>query len=138
VVKGSGEFLRVVLVDTDTARSALLGQALQDQGFEVVERLSPGPSLLAQVARIMPDMIVIDTDSPDRDMLESVSLLSEHNPLPVVMFTDEDDDTVVREAIRSGVSGYIARNTDPDRVRSIMRVATVSYTHLTLPTICSV
>lgn len=121
--KGRGEFLRVVLVDTDTARSALLGQALQDQGYEVVERLSPGPSLLAKIAHIMPDMIVIDTDSPDRDMLESVSLLNQHNPLPVVMFADEDDDTVVREAIRSGVSGYIARNTDPERVRSIMRVA---------------
>lgn len=121
--KGKGEFLRVVLVDTDTARSALLGQALQDQGYEVVERLSPGPSLLAKIANIMPDMIVIDTDSPDRDMLESVSLLNQHNPLPVVMFANEDDDTVVREAIRSGVSGYIAHNTDPERVRSIMRVA---------------
>ena len=121
--KGKDEFLKVVLVDTDTARSALLGRALQDQGYEVVARLSPGPNLLAQVAKIMPDMIVIDTDSPDRDMLESVSLLNQHNPLPVVMFANEDDDDVVREAIRSGVSGYIARNTDPERVRSIMRVA---------------
>lgn len=115
--------LKVMLVDEDKARSALLAEALKNNGYQVVSRVEPGPSLLAKVAQVMPDMIVVDTDSPSRDMLESVSLLNEHNPLPVVMFADEDHDTVVQEAMRSGVSGYIVRNTEPERVESIMRVA---------------
>jgi len=115
--------LNVLLVDSDTARSALLSQALQDQGYKVIARVQPGANLLALIASYMPDLVVIDTDSPDRDMLESMSLLNQHNPMPVVMFADEDNDVVVREAIRSGVSGYVARNTDPKRVRSIMQVA---------------
>lgn len=119
----SEQLLKVLLVDTETARSALLSQALQDQGYQVIGRVTPGPSLLANIARHMPDLVVIDTESPNRDMLESMSLLSEHNPLPVVMFAEDDSDVVVREAISSGVSGYVARNTDPDRVRSIMKVA---------------
>ncbi|MBN2865729.1 MAG: ANTAR domain-containing protein [Thiotrichales bacterium] len=117
------DLLKVLLVDSDTARSALLSQALQDQGYEVIARVQPGANLLAMIANFMPDMVVIDTDSPDRDMLESMSLLNQHNPMPVVMFADEDNDVVVREAIRSGVSGYVARNTDSKRVRSIMQVA---------------
>ena len=117
------DLLKVLLVDSDTARSALLSQALQDQGYEVIARVQPGANLLAMIASFMPDMVVIDTDSPDRDMLESMSLLNQHNPMPVVMFADEDNDVVVREAIRSGVSGYVARNTDSKRVRSIMQVA---------------
>lgn len=115
--------LNVLLVDSDTARSALLSQALQDQGYDVIARVQPGANLLALIASYTPDLVVIDTDSPDRDMLESMSLLNQHNPMPVVMFADEDNDVVVREAIRSGVSGYVARNTDPKRVRSIMQVA---------------
>ncbi len=115
------------MVDSDCARSALLSQALQDQGYIVIARVQPGPDLLANIARHLPDLVVIDTDSPNRDMLESMSLLNEHNPLPVVMFADEDSDVVVREAIRAGVSGYIARNTDPERVRSIMKVAVARF-----------
>ena len=114
---------KVLLVDSEVKRSALLSQALQDQGYEVIARVQPGPSLLASISRYSPDLVVIDTDSPNRDMLESMSLLSEHNPLPVVMFAEDDSDVIVREAISSGVSGYVARNTDPDRVKSIMKVA---------------
>lgn len=117
------ELLKVLLVDSDCGRAALLSQALQDQGYEVIARVNPGPNLLAVISQYMPDVVVVDTESPNRDMLESVSLLNEHNPLPVVMFAEDDSDVVVREAISSGVSGYVARNTDPVRVKSIMKVA---------------
>lgn len=117
------ELLKVLLVDSDSGRAALLSQALQDQGYEVIARVNPGPNLLAVIAQNMPDVVVVDTESPNRDMLESVSLLNEHNPLPVVMFAEDDSDVVVREAISSGVSGYVARNTNPERVKTIMKVA---------------
>lgn len=112
-----------MLVDTDSARSALLAQALEDAGFSVVSKESPGPSLLAKVARVLPDMIVIDTETPDRDMLESMSILSEHNPMPVVMFADSDNEKVVQEAIRSGVSGYISGGVDKATIKSVMNVS---------------
>ncbi|MBD3754042.1 MAG: ANTAR domain-containing protein [Gammaproteobacteria bacterium] len=115
--------IRVMLVDKDMGRSALLAQALTDHGYEVIARVEPGPGLLSNVARFMPDMIVVDTESPDRDILESMYLLNEHNPLPVIMFADEDNERVIQEAIRSGVSGYIVRGVDMQRVKPIMSVA---------------
>ncbi|WP_319557884.1 ANTAR domain-containing response regulator [Thiomicrorhabdus sp.] len=121
------EMMKVMLVDNESARSALLAQALADHGYKVVARVQPSPNLLAMVARYMPDMVVIDTDSPDRDILESMSLLNEHNPLPVVMFADEDNETVIQEAIRSGVSGYIVRDVDKERVKSVMNVAVARF-----------
>ncbi|KUJ74940.1 hypothetical protein AVO42_06110 [Thiomicrospira sp. XS5] len=123
----SGEPTRVMLVDNESARAALLSKALEDHGYQVVARVAPGPSLLSKVAKIMPDMIVIDTDSPDRDILDSMSLLNEHNPMPVVMFADEDNETIIQEAIRSGVSGYIAKGVDKERVNSIMSVAVARF-----------
>lgn len=112
-----------MLVDNETVRSAMLSQALSDAGYQVISRVKPGPDLLARVAQCMPDMVVIDTDSPDRDILESMHLLNEHNPLPVVMFADEDNEVIIQEAIRSGVSGYIVKGVDMDRVNSIMNVS---------------
>lgn len=115
--------LKVMLVDNETVRSAMLSQALTDGGYDVIARVKPGPDLLARVAQYMPDMVVVDTDSPDRDILESMHLLNEHNPLPVVMFADEDNEVIIQEAIRSGVSGYIVKGVDMDRVNSIMNVS---------------
>jgi len=115
--------LKVLLVDEDSERSRLLCDALKKEGFDLVDRVQPGPNLLAKVSQLMPDMIVIDTASPDRDILESMFLLNEHNPLPVVMFADEDNETIIHEAIRSGVSGYIAKDVDMTRVKSILNVA---------------
>lgn len=112
-----------MLVDNETLRSAMLSQALNDSGYEVIARIKPGPGLLAQVDKHKPDMIVIDTDSPDRDILESMHLLSEHNPLPVVMFADEESETIIQEAIRSGVSSYVVKGVDMERVNSIMNVS---------------
>ena len=123
LIVANKELLKVLLVDSDSARSALLSQALLDQGYEVIARIAPGPNLLANVASHMPDLVVIDTESPNRDMLESMTLLNKHHPLPVVMFSEDDSDTVVREAISSGVSGYVAHNIDAERVKSIMKVA---------------
>lgn len=115
--------LKVMLVDNESVRSAMLSQALSDCGYEVIARVKPGPSLLAKVAQHMPDMVVVDTESPDRDILESMHLLNEHNPLPVVMFADEDNEVIIQEAIRSGVSGYIVKGVDMNRVNAIMNVS---------------
>ncbi|HHS99317.1 MAG TPA: ANTAR domain-containing protein [Thiomicrospira sp.] len=115
--------IKVMLVDNETVRSAMLSQALADSGYEVIARVKPGPNLLAKVAQFMPDMVVVDTDSPDRDILESMHLLNEHNPLPVVMFADEENEVIIQEAIRSGVSGYIVKGVDMGRVNSIMNVS---------------
>jgi len=71
----------------------------------------------------MPDMVVLDTDLPDRHILEIMHLLNEHNPFSVVMFAYEDNEVIIQEAIRSGVSGYIVKGVDMDRVNSIMNVS---------------
>jgi len=115
--------IKVMLIDNESVRSAILSQALLDSGYEVIARVKPGPNLLAKVAQYMPDMVVVDTESPDRDILESMHLLNEHNPLPVVMFADEENEVIIQEAIRSGVSGYIVKGMDMDRVNSIMSVS---------------
>lgn len=112
-----------MLVDNESVRSAMLAKALSDSGYSVIARVKPGPGLLAQVAIHLPDMVVVDTESPDRDILESMHLLSEHNPLPVVMFADEENEVIIQEAIRSGVSSYVVKGVDMERVNSIMNVS---------------
>lgn len=115
--------LTVMLVDDQPARAALLEQALRDHRFDVIARLSSAAGLAEQVAKLGPDVIVIDLDSPDRDTLENMALLHRDNPHPVVMFADEGDAATIERAVRAGVSAYVVDGLNPARVKAIVDVA---------------
>ncbi len=115
--------LRVMLVDEDAERSQILQEALQQAGYEVVARLGSGSDLAAQVGETQPDVIIIDMDSPDRDILEHLCSISRDQPRPVVMFTHDDDSTKMRAALRAGVSAYVVRGLESERVKPIVEVA---------------
>jgi response regulator NasT len=116
-----------MLVDDQPARAAILEQALTDAGCTVVARLSSAQGLMKRVEEHQPDAIIIDIESPDRDMLEHMSVLNQHNPKPVIMFSDEDDSSTIEKAIRAGVSAYIVDGLNPKRVKSIMDVAVARF-----------
>jgi two-component system, response regulator / RNA-binding antiterminator len=112
-----------MLVDDQPARAALLEQALRDHSYTVIERLSTAAGLAEQVARLEPDVIIIDIESPDRDTLENMAVLNRDNPHPVVMFAAEGDTGAIERAVRAGVSAYVVDGLNPARVKTIVDVA---------------
>ncbi len=114
---------RVMLVDDTPTRSAILEQALLDQGLIVVCRLESAQGLIKNVEVHQPDIIIMDLESPDRDTLENMTVLNQHNPKPVIMFSDEDDSQIIAQAVQAGVSAYIVDGLNPSRVKPIMDVA---------------
>lgn len=115
--------LRVMLIDQNAGRAALLEQALRDNGHEVVARLAAREDILAPVAAFKPDIIIIDMDSPDRDTLESMRTISREQPRPIVMFADDGDSEMIANAVRAGVSAYVVDGLQPQRLKPIMDVA---------------
>ncbi|MDB6059961.1 MAG: chemotaxis protein CheY [Verrucomicrobiaceae bacterium] len=119
--------LTVMLVDDQPARAALLEQALLDHSYKVIARLSSAEGLAGQVARLQPDVIIIDIESPDRDTLEHMTSLHRDNPRPVVMFSEEGDTKAIERAMRAGVSAYIVDGLNPARVKTIVDVAVARF-----------
>jgi len=115
--------LKVMLVDDQPARAALLEQALRDHQFSVIARLSSAAGLAEQVEKLQPDIIIIDIESPDRDTLENMAILHRDNPRPVVMFAEEGDSGTIERAVRAGVSAYVVDGLNPSRVKPIVDVA---------------
>lgn len=115
--------LKVMLVDDQPARAALLEQALRDNHFSVIARLSSAAGLAEQVEKLQPDIIIIDIESPDRDTLENMAILHRDNPRPVVMFAEEGDSGTIERAVRAGVSAYVVDGLNPSRVKPIVDVA---------------
>ncbi len=119
--------LRVLLVDEDLDRRALLHEALNAADFEVVISTESGGDLLGVVRQVQPDVIVIDVDAPDRDTLENMCCIARDMPRPVVMFTHDEDTEKMRTAIRAGVSAYIVGSITSERVKPIVDVAVLRF-----------
>jgi response regulator NasT len=115
--------MRVLLVDEDPDRAAQLHAALQAAGYTVTAHVASAAHLLAQVRASEPDVIIIDRDSPDRDTLEHVCLLTRDQPRPIVMFSDDGDRTAIRAAVDAGVSAYVVGGLTAERIRPIVDVA---------------
>ena len=115
--------MRVLVVDESDERAALLREALTAAGHEVAASLSSPLELLHAVETLLPDVIVIDTESPTRDVLEHVVMVSQSSPRPIVMFATDSGGAAIRDAVRAGVSAYVVDGLDSSRVNSIVEVA---------------
>lgn len=115
--------LRILLIDDTEKKVGRLKAALGEAGFEVIEAGNLSIDLPACVETVRPDVVLIDTESPGRDVMEQVVLVSRDRPRPIVLFTDEHDPGVMRQAIQAGVSAYIVEGIHATRLRPILEVA---------------
>ena len=119
--------LRVLVVDESAERAELLREGLLRAGHEVTATLSSPLALLKTIEELKPDVIVIDMDSPSRDVLEHLVFVSQHTPRPVVMFAQDDAPETIRAATRAGVSAYVVDGLDRDRIKSIIEAAVARF-----------
>lgn len=119
--------MRVLVVDESAERAEILREGLRLAGHEVTASLTSAVALLKMIEELAPDVIVIDTESPSRDVLEHLVVMSQHTPRPVVMFATDQAPETIREAVRAGVSAYVVDGLDPARVKTIVDVAVARF-----------
>lgn len=119
--------LRVLLFEESHDRAELVREGLARAGHDVVVTIGSALELLPAIERARPDVIVIDTESPSRDAIEHLCVVSQSSPRPIVMFASDDRSDAIREALRAGVSAYVVDGLDPARIRSIIEVAVARF-----------
>lgn len=117
-----------VLIVTDPDAEAADGSlaisaSLSDAGYLVLGVRAGDASLPGAMARLRPDVIVVKTDSAVRDVLEHIVMATRDERRPIVMFTDDPDRPTMRSAIGAGVSAYVVKGLQPERVQAVIDVA---------------
>ncbi len=112
--------LKIAIVDESPVRAAILEDGLREAGFVQVERITETRNLLARVYALDPDVILIDLESPSRDMLEQMFQMSRVVKRPVAMFVDQSDRASIQAAVDAGVSAYIVGGLKKERITSIL------------------
>lgn len=120
--------IKVLLIENDDAKAQAVMVALGKQKYDITHVSDGGLALLKVVDMNQPDLIIMDVESPDRDIVESLNQMSLINPKPVVMFSEQGDAAMIQSLVKSGVSAYIVGDVDPARVKSIVDIAIARFT----------
>jgi response regulator NasT len=113
--------MRLLLIDPDPARAALVVEGLADIAPQELRHVAQLDE--RELSAFAPDLVVIACDSPDRDTLESLREATAQNQRPVVMFVDRSEPGLGEQAVQAGVAAYVVGGVQRERVRSILEVA---------------
>ena len=119
--------LKILVIDESRSRAGDICAGLALAGHQVVAVLASTDDLAGEVARIRPDVILIDTESPSRDTLEHLAAMERDMPRPVIIFAQESDDAAIRGAIGAGVAAYVVDGLEPARIKPIIEVAVARF-----------
>jgi response regulator NasT len=115
------------LEQAERSRSLRIG--LLESGFNLVASLPADVFLTERLAQLQPDMIIVDAESDARDCLEHVVMATRDERRPIVLFTNDDDTSQVKDAVAAGVSAYIVAGLESARIRPILDVAMARFEH---------
>ncbi len=103
-------------------RRAILESGLKASGFADVTVLETTFGIVERIFKLDPDVILIDLESPSRDILEQMFEVSRIVRRPIAMFVDDSDGPTITAAIDAGVSAYIVDGLKKERVRPIVEM----------------
>ncbi|MGP3967702.1 response regulator [Streptomyces sp. 6N223] len=117
--------IRVLLADDQVLVRAGFRALLDAQpDISVVGEAADGEEALALVRDMRPDLVLMDIRMPLLDGLAATRRITEDATLDgvrVVMLTTFELDEYVFEAIRSGASGFLVKDTEPDELLRAVR-----------------
>lgn len=113
----TGPRLTALVVEDDPAMRSLLRQALEREGFDVLEDAT-ALAALGRVEQARVDVAIVDKEMPGMSGLDLVSSLADRCPgLPVILVTAFGGAAVAEEAFRRGAARYLEK---PFRIDDLM------------------
>ena len=115
---------RVIVIEDEETIASAVAARLRSEGF-TVEVAADGPSGVALVERVRPDLVVLDLMLPGFDGLEVCRRIQKDRPVPVLMLTAKDSETDLLVGLAVGADDYLTKPFSPRelvaRVHAILR-----------------
>ena len=115
--------IRVVVVDDQTlVRHGIRSLLALAHGIEVVGEAADGVEAIEAIARLRPDVALLDVRMPRMDGLAVLQTLRERgDDTAALMLTTFDDDESLLRALRLGASGHLLKDTSLERLADAIR-----------------
>ena len=116
----------ILIVDDQLLFAESLKTVLETRGdgLKVISIAANGKEAIHMAEIHRPEIILMDIRMPEMNGVEAVKIIKERFPeIITIMLTTFDDDTYIHNALTYGASGYLLKNTPPDKLISSIYAA---------------
>lgn len=111
-----------IVEDITEIRDGLRFIINQTAGFKLISAYDNAEEALAELPVDRPHIVIMDIGLPGSSGIECIRKLKPANPdMQFVIFTVYEDSDQVFEALAAGASGYLLKNSPPDKIIDSLR-----------------
>jgi DNA-binding NarL/FixJ family response regulator len=116
--------IRIVIIDgKDSDRGDTEKMLSAQKDFKVIAAGKDGYEALRLVGIHKPDVLLLDINLSYLDGVKTASILNFRHPrMTMIILTHLDDGRHMRNALHSGVSGYLLKDRDMEKLADVIRV----------------
>lgn len=106
--------ITVFLVDDQAILRAAFRSLLdQEEQFQVVGDSGAPRAALEEIAKVRPDVVLLDISMPELSGLDMIPLIHRACPrVRIVVLTHHESERVVEQALSAGAEGYLSKDSD--------------------------
>ena len=110
--------IKILIVDDHVLlREGLVKILSLDNDLEVIGEASRGEEAVALARELTPDVILMDINMPGINGIEATKVIKTEMPqIGIIALTIHDDEEYIFELVRAGVSGYVLKDIQPERL----------------------
>lgn len=101
----------------------MIEEGLRDAGLIDIVVLLDRHGLVARIAELAPDVVLLNLENPGRDVLEESFALSRALARPIAMFVDQSDEDSIAAAVEAGISAYVVDGLRKERIKPVLELA---------------
>lgn len=115
--------IRVFIADDHPiVRHGLRRIVEDDSGLSIAGEASNGETLLAALANLAADVVLLDVSMPGSPFLDTLKAVRERHPtIRVLVLSVHPEDQWAVRALRAGASGYLTKDHSPDQLLEAIR-----------------
>jgi DNA-binding NarL/FixJ family response regulator len=111
----------LLLADSATATRVGVRGVLEAAGFVVAAEAGDAEAAVAAAVRSRPDVALVAVDLPGGGIAAAADIAARVPTARIVMLADNHSDDELLQALRAGASGYLLKETNPERLPHALR-----------------
>jgi len=110
--------IRLAIADDHKIFRNGLKATLEDcPDFDLVFEASNGKQLIAQLATVTPDVILMDIKMPEMDGIQTTAYVKQHySGVKILALSMFNEDKYIVDMMKAGASGYLLKNAEPEEI----------------------
>jgi len=106
-----------IIEDIPEINEGLVDLLEKDNRFSIIGNFTLAEKAMEEIPQLMPDIVISDINLPVKSGIEAMKYIKNLFPqIQFIMFTIYEDSDQVFDALKSGASGYILKNTTPNKI----------------------